>query len=155
MNRSTGILVRQAVLSDLDALAGLFDDYRRFQGQPGDLAAGRAFLAERFDHGESVLFLAHDHLQPLGFAQLYPSFSSVSLQRVFVLNDLFVHERGRRRGVASALLDAVEAYAWTFRATRITLNVARDNEDAQALYRARGWTQDQQYFMFHRFAAQP
>lgn len=154
MTTTTDLHVHQAVLSDLDALARLFDEYRRFQGQPADLAAARAFLSERFDHGESVLFLAHDSLQPLGFAQLYPSFSSVSLKRVFVLNDLFVHERGRRRGVASALLAAVESYAWTFHASRVTLNVARDNEQAQALYRERGWTQDQQYFMFHRFAKQ-
>jgi hypothetical protein len=44
--------VRQAVLSDLDDLAALFDPYRVFQGRPSDPDAARAFLRERFDHGE-------------------------------------------------------------------------------------------------------
>jgi GNAT superfamily N-acetyltransferase len=145
------LTVRQAVLADLEALASLFDEYRRFQGQPGDLPAASAFLRSRFEHGESVLFIAFDADTPVGFAQLYPSFSSVSLARVFILNDLFVAEAGRRKGVASALLAALEAYAWTFGAARVTLNVARDNPTAQALYRSRGWTADQQFHMFHRF----
>lgn len=143
--------VRQAVLADLDLLAPLFDQYRQFQGQPSDLPAARRFLQERFDHGESVVFIAIEGRQPLGFAQLYPSFSSVSLRRVFILNDLFVCEAGRRRNLASRLLAQVEQYAWSLGAARITLNVARPNAPAQALYEARGWQQDDQFFMYHRY----
>lgn len=145
------VTVRQAVLADLEALASLFDQYRRFQGQPGNLPAASAFLRDRFEHGESVLFIAFDGETPVGFAQLYPSFSSVSLARVYILNDLYVAEAGRRRGVASALLAALEAYAWALGAARVTLNVARDNTSAQALYQSQGWSQDQQFHMFHRF----
>jgi len=145
------ICVRQAVLSDLDELALLFDQYRTFQGQPSDLAAARTFLRERFDHGESVAFVALAGAQALGLAQRYPSFSSVALQRVFILNDLFVHASGRRRGVASALLAAVERHAWSLGAVRVSLNVARDNLAGQSLYAAQGWTQDTQFHMFHRY----
>jgi GNAT superfamily N-acetyltransferase len=159
MNRIT---VRQAVLADLDRIAPLFDAYRQFQGEVADLAAAREFLLERFDHGESVVFVALDADDPddaddaaLGFAQLYPSYSSVALARVFILNDLFVHPLARRAGVASRLLAAVEGYAWRLGAARVTLNVARSNLSAQALYRARGWTQDEVFHMFHRFADRP
>lgn len=145
------ITVRQAVLADLDDLARLFDQYRQFQGKASDPASARSFLHARFDHGESVAFIAHDAGAPAGFAQLYPSYSSVSLARVFILNDLFVHEAARRKGVASALLAAVEAYAWSCGASRVTLNVARDNASGQALYEAEGWHQDRQYVMYHRF----
>src|SRR5688572_21883490 len=117
------ISVHQATLTDLDALARLFDEYRQFQGQRSDLAAARLFLQERFDHGESVIFVCHDGTNPIGFAQLYPIYSSVALSRVFVLNDLFVHESGRRKGVASRLLSALESYAWSLGSVRITLNV--------------------------------
>lgn len=147
------ITVRQAVLSDLDDLAPLFDMYRSFQGKPGDLRAAREFLLARLDHGESVVFIAHEGRTPVGFAQVYPSYSSVSLARVFVLNDLFVQEAGRRKGVASGLLAAVEGYAWSLGAARVTLNVARDNAPGQALYEAQGWNQDAQFFMYHRFPA--
>jgi hypothetical protein len=73
--------VRQAVLADLEELAALFDQYRQFQGQASDVAAACSFLRERFDHGESVLFICHEGATAVGFAQLYPSFSSVSLSR--------------------------------------------------------------------------
>ena len=88
----------------------------------------------------------------LGFAQLYPSFSSTALAGVFILNDLFVHEKVRRKGVACKLLAALEAYAWSEGAARVTLNVARDNAQAQALYQAQGWSRDAQFFTYHRFA---
>lgn len=145
------VTVRQATLSDLDALAALFDQYREFQGQASDLPAARDFLRARFDHGESVVFVAHSGNAPVGFAQLYPSYSSVSLARVFVLNDLFVHPSGRRKGIASKLLATVEGYAWSLGAVRVTLNVARDNAPGQALYEALGWSQDRQFHMYHRY----
>lgn len=152
MNAPADIAVRQAVLADLDGLAELFDQYRQFQGQAADRAAARAFLQARLDHGESVLFLCEQAGRALGFAQLYPMFSSVALQRVFVLNDLFVAPAGRRRGVATQLLVAVEAYAFALGAVRVSLNVVRDNRDAQALYAARGWQPDSHYIALHRYA---
>jgi predicted RNA-binding protein associated with RNAse of E/G family len=64
--------VRQAVAVDIETLAVLFDLYRQFQGQAGNLAAARSFLADRFDHGESIVFIATVGGAAVGFAQLYP-----------------------------------------------------------------------------------
>ena len=147
------VIVRQAVLSDLHAAAALFDQYRQFQGQAADRAGTEAFLRERFNHGESVVFLASLSEAVVGFAQVYPSFSSVALARVFILNDLFVAEAGRRKGVASLLLAAVEDHAWSLGACRISLNVAQTNEQGQALYEALGWSRDTQFHMYHRYPA--
>ena len=66
----SNITVRQAVFSDLGELAQLFDQYRVFQGKESDLSAARTFLKARFDHGESVVFIAYEKLLPLGFAKL-------------------------------------------------------------------------------------
>jgi ribosomal protein S18 acetylase RimI-like enzyme len=147
------IAVRKAALSDLDTLAPLFDQYRQFQGQAGDLAAAREFLGARLERAESIVFLAHAGEQAAGFAQLYPSFSSVSLKRVFILNDLFVAAAARRKGVATGLLAALEHGAWQLGAGRITLNVARSNAAAQALYESRGWRRDGEFLMYHRYAS--
>jgi GNAT superfamily N-acetyltransferase len=152
---SAPVVVRQSVLADLDELAALFDQYRQFQGQHADLPACRAFLHQRFEHGDSVLFLATRGGQAVGMAQLYPSWSSTALARVFILNDLFVAATGRRAGVASALLAAVEQHAASFGACRVSLNVAQGNGPAQDLYRARGWVKDNEFFMFHRLPARP
>ena len=147
----SSVAVHQAVLSDLPELAKIFDQYREFQGEKTDLAAAQQFLQARFDRGESAVFIARNAHVPVGFAQLYPSFSSVSMKPVFILNDLFVLESGRRKGVASKLLTAMEGYAWSRGAIRVTLNVARINKSGQALYEAQGWSQDSQFLMYHRF----
>lgn len=143
------ITVRQAVLSDLEALAPLFDSYRQFYGRAGDLQAAREFLSARFNHGESVLFIAHEGNQPVGFTQLYPSFSSVSMARIFVLNDLFVYKHGRRKGVASKLMSAAVDYANALGAVRVSLSTATSNEAAQRLYQSAGWKRDEQFCVYH------
>ena len=152
MNRVT---VRQAVLADLEQLTDLFDQYRQFQGKAADLPACRAFLHDRFNHAESAVFLATMADHSVGFAQLYPSFSSTALARVFILNDLFVAEAGRRAGVASALLAAVEEYAGSFGACRVSLNVAKVNASARSLYEAKGWVRDGEFFTYHRYPPTP
>lgn len=149
----SNIIVRQAVLSDLDALAQLLDGYRQFYGRPCDIRAAREFLLARFNHGESTLFIAHERNTPTGFAQLYPSFSSVSLARTFVLNDLFVHEHARRKGVASKLMSAAVEFAGSLGAVRVSLSTATTNETAQALYQSTGWNRDEQFHVYH-FAIQ-
>lgn len=113
----------------------------------------REFLLARFNHGESVLFIAHEGNIPVGFTQLYPSFSSVSLARVFVLNDLFVHEQARRKGVASKLMSAATEFANSLGAVRVSLSTATTNQTAQALYQSAGWKRDEQFFVYH-FAIQ-
>lgn len=145
----SNITVRQAVLSHLEALVPLFDGYRQFYGQPSDMPAARKFLLSRFNHGESVLFIAHENSTPIGFTQLYPSYSSVSLARIFVLNDLFVHVHARRKGAASKLITAACKFAKSLGAIRVTLSTATANEEAQALYHAIGWECDEQFVVYH------
>jgi GNAT superfamily N-acetyltransferase len=142
------VIVRQAVLADIDALAPLFDSYRQFYGRPSDLLAARAFLLARFNHGESILFLACEGSTPIGFTQLYPSFSSISLARVFVLNDLFVHEQHRSKGVGAKLIAAATEFAQSLGAIRLTLSTAITNTTAQSVYQAAGWKRDEEFYVY-------
>jgi ribosomal protein S18 acetylase RimI-like enzyme len=135
-----GTGVRRATLADMDGIAALFDAYRQFYGQPPRIDAARAFLLERFERGESTLWVAGDELGSLvGFAQLFPMFSSVALGRTFVLNDLFVAPGARRRGVARALLNAAAEWGRENQAVRITLSTQTTNAAARALYASLGW----------------
>lgn len=144
----TPLTLRQAVLSDLEPLTSLFDAYRQFYGCASDVSAARAFLAARFNHGESVLFIAMAGDDPLGFTQLYPAFSSIALARIYVLNDLFVREEARRQGIAAKLLAAAVDYAAALGAARLSLSTAVDNATAQALYRAAGWQRDERFIHY-------
>ncbi|HTJ60081.1 MAG TPA: GNAT family N-acetyltransferase [Candidatus Saccharimonadales bacterium] len=141
----------RAELDDLDALAPLFDAYRRFYGQPSDLTGARVFLGDRFKRGESVIFLAVVDGAIVGFTQLYPSFSSVSMKRLWVLNDLFVTPDARKSGAGRALLERAERWAAETGAKGLTLSTQITNLDAQRLYEACGWTKDDEFLHYHRF----
>lgn len=145
----SAITVRQAVLSDIEELVPLFDGYRQFYGRTSDLEAARGFLLARFNHSESVLFIAHEGNIPVGFTQLYPSFSSAALARTFILNDLYVSESSRRKGVGALLIAAVVDFAKSLGAARLTLSTETTNEAAQALYQSLGWKKDEQFLVYH------
>ena len=82
MNAQSDVAVHQATISDLELLVPLFDAYRQFYRRPGDSALARQFLWERFQHNESIIFLAvRQDGSAVGFTQLFPSFSSVSAAR--------------------------------------------------------------------------
>ena len=136
------VTVTHAQPSDLDALAVLFDAYRQFYGQPSDVAAAREWLRSRLRFGESKVLLARRDGEAAGFAQLYPTFSSVRLARTWILNDLFVLPATRRQGIARSLLDAAAAFAREDGAAGIQLETARDNAAARATYRGAGWRED-------------
>jgi GNAT superfamily N-acetyltransferase len=143
------VLIRQAQITDLDALALLFDAYRQFYGQPSDLAAAHAFLAERFEHQQSIVFLAlDDDATALGFTQLYPSFTSIRMKPIFILNDLYVVPQARKSGVGKALLDAAAQYGRHVGGARLRLSTAIDNHTAQALYEANGWVRDEAFHSY-------
>ena len=143
--------VKRATISDLDEAAPLFDAYRQFYGQRSDVAAARAFLDERLRRDESVIFLAVEDSEALGFTQLYPSFSSVSLKRLWVLNDLFVGPTVRRGGVGRRLLDRAREWAIETRAKGLVLATAVDNSKARALYESCGWKRDDEFQHYYLF----
>ena len=140
--------VRQATIYDLDQLVPLFDSYRQFYGRESDRRAAREFLLARFHNKESTVFIAHENEKAIGFTQLYPSFSSISLARIYILNDLFVHEQARRKGVASALMSAAVQFATASGADRLALSTAITNAAAQALYHSAGWKRDDQFLVY-------
>ncbi|WP_102127378.1 GNAT family N-acetyltransferase [Deinococcus planocerae] len=145
----TLLTVVRADASHLDALVPLFDGYRQFYGQASDPEGARAFLAERLDRGESVIFLALDGGAPLGFTQLYPSFTSVGMRRLWILNDLFVAPQGRKRGVGRALLERARQHGLETGAVRLTLSTATNNVSAQTLYEAQGWRRDEDFYTYN------
>lgn len=145
---STDVSVRQATVADLDALAPLFDGYRQFYQQASDLAGARRFLLDRFASLQSVIFIAFVGERALGFTQLYPSFSSVSMQRLYILNDLFVHPDGRRFGLGRRLLRAAADFGRAVGAKELLLQTALDNHPAQALYEDEGWVRDQSFYVY-------
>ena len=107
-----------------------------------DLAAAQTFVEDRLTARDSAIFIATHDTDCVGFTQLYPSFSSVVMKRIWILNDLFVTESARRHGVASHLLGAALDFARETDATRLVLATAVDNREAHSLYHKHGWQLD-------------
>ncbi|MGB5668364.1 MAG: GNAT family N-acetyltransferase [Maribacter sp.] len=132
---------------NLDQIVPLFDQYRIFYQQKSDKEAARAFLKERIDNDESILFLAYYDNQPVGFTQLYPQFSSVSMKSSYVLNDLFVDASFRQKQIGEALLNHAKAFCIENNGKGLTLETAIDNP-AQNLYEKLGWKKDVDCFHY-------
>jgi GNAT superfamily N-acetyltransferase len=136
------VQIRRATAADIELLVPLFDAYRQFYRRPSDPAAARRFLLERVDMHQSAIFLAFSGGVAIGFTQLFPSFSSVGMARIFILNDLFVAPQARRRGIGSALLQAAAEYARSEAAIWLVLSTELTNTTAQSLYEKEGWKRD-------------
>ena len=146
------ISTRIATLSDLAAVAPLFDAYRQFYGRAADPVLARQFIRERMQNEQSVILLALAEGRPVGFCQLYPTFCSVEAQPIFVLYDLFVAADARRCGAGRALLLAAEQLAVRDGKSRLDLSTARTNRAAQSAYESLGWVRDE---MFHVYSKRP
>lgn len=141
--------VRRADMREIDVLVPLFDEYRQFYRQPSNVAHARTFLADRLEQRQSVVLLAwSDDGRGVGFAQLYPLFSSVRMVRIYLLNDLFVATDARRQGVGRNLLEASAEQARELGAASLCLQTERCNTAAQALYESLGWTRDEHFYEY-------
>ena len=140
------IAIKKATIEDVKLVAPLFDAYRIFYKQPSDEKAAAVFLQERLTNNESVVFIAFTSGIVSGFCQLYPIFSSVGLQRTWLLNDLYVHENARGQGVAAALLQQAKEFGIVTNARWLLLETAADNFTAQSVYEKNGWKRVEDYF---------
>lgn len=137
-----------AEISHVEELSLLFDQYRVVYKQPSNPVAARGFLEERFQNNDSVIFVAIVEDQIVGFTQLYPSFSSVAMNCIWILNDLFVKEAYRQRGVAKSLMKAAEEHARATGAIRMVLATQISNVLAQALYESLGYNRDEEFYHY-------
>ncbi len=141
--------VRKVKRQDLQSLTQLFDEYRQFYHQKSDLKAAAEFIEQRMVNEESIIFVVEKGDQLLGFTQLYPSFSSVSMQRMWVLNDLYVAAGARQSGVAQKLMAAADQWAHETDSKGLILETDTDNFKAQKLYEKLGYVkQDSTYHYF-------
>ncbi|MBD2058653.1 GNAT family N-acetyltransferase [Oculatella sp. FACHB-28] len=140
--------VFQARFEHLDEVSKLFDQYRVFYQSSSNLEAAKEFLQERLHKKDSTIFVVQDDGHIVGFTQLYPSFSSVSMKRIWILNDLFVSPAWRNKGVAKLLLRAAEDFARKTEAVRITLATQTSNTAAQALYESLGYCKDEAFYHY-------
>jgi len=147
------IAIKQIGLNEAHLVIGLFNQYRMFYNQFSDIGMAKAFIDERLQHNESIIFLAidQDTEQAVGFAQLYPKYSSLRLNKNWILNDLYVLEDYRKQGIGSELIKTTLDFARAKGSTFVQLETAVDNFTAQQLYEGIGFVKqqnDEDFFLY-------
>lgn len=138
--------IERVTISELKELNELFDAYRIFYEKESDRKASKEFLKERIEKNESVIFFSRDKDGvATGFVQLYPLFSSIRMERFWLLNDLFVDSKFRGEGYSKALIEKAKELCRESKASGMMLETAKDNHIGNQLYPATGWTLDEDH----------
>lgn len=137
-------MIRRAQLNDVAAISLLFDNYRIFYRKASDISGAKLFLKERLEKNEAVIFVHELNGELTGFAQLYPQFSSTRMLRSWLLNDLFVKEEYRGRGISKELIEAAKKLAAENNAAEILLETEKTNDPGNRLYPSVGFKLNQE-----------
>lgn len=142
------IEIKLASANDAIKIEPIFSLYREFYGMEKDSPGTIDFLRKRLGNNESILLYAERNGSIIGFAQLYPTFSSASLRKAYVLNDLYVIETERKQGIAKLLINESIEIAERDECVRISLSTTKDNP-AQTLYEKMGFKES--LFKFYNY----
>jgi GNAT superfamily N-acetyltransferase len=139
---STGVDVSPAREEELGALLPLIAAYQRFYEAQSDDERNRAFFRRFIAPSDDGIVLAarDDAGDPVGFATVYWTFSSVSAEPVALMNDLYVVAEQRGTGTGRKLIDAAADAARERGIAKLSWMTAPGNKTAQRLYDSTGAT---------------
>ncbi len=135
------LTIRRARPADGPAYLDLVRALADFEKLPGpDEAASSRLLADAFAEPPCyelwVAELAGDGI--VAYAVTFPTYSTFLARPTLFLEDLFVHPRARRRGIARSILGQLETVARDRGCGRFEWMVLDWNVDAQNLYQQVG-----------------
>ncbi|MBX9569705.1 MAG: GNAT family N-acetyltransferase [Candidatus Obscuribacterales bacterium] len=134
-----------ATVDQLDDLTPLFDAYRVFYRQASDAENTKKFLSERMHLRDTVIFMAYVNSRAVGFTQLFPSFSSETLERLWILNDLYIAPEMRGKRIGAELIQRAKQFVVQFGAKGLALATEHTNLSGQKLYEREGFELDEIY----------
>lgn len=138
-------MIRKATNQDLNQLTNLFDQYAVFYKKPSNYEKHQHYLKERLENNEAIIFVAQDEENGdklIGFALIYVTFSSLALNKILILNDLFVDSSARKKGIGEKLILQTVELAKELGANDIRLRTAKNNTVAQGLYHKMGFVRE-------------
>lgn len=131
----------QVQLKHLDDLVPLFNGYRTFYKQDANIKEAKHFLRERIKNKDSIIYIAYIDKVAVGFTQLYPLYSSVAMQPIYLLNDLFVGSNYRGKGIGESLINKAKLFCQENYLKGLAIQTAFNNP-AQHLYERLGFIKD-------------
>lgn len=138
------IQIRKAVEADVPAIIGMMEQFADYEklAEHCEVTGGRLstamFGSEAFVEG----LIALESSRPLAYALFYPCFASFRGQRGYYLEDIFVAEAGRRKGIGEAMLREIARLGRQRGFERIDFQVLDWNTPAIGFYEKLGAVRD-------------
>ena len=136
---SDHLLIREADKNDFAQWKVLWDGYNAFYGRKGPTALPETVTdmtwSRFFDGYEPMQALVAEHLgQLLGVAHLLFHRTTISIEPICYLQDLFTVEASRGKGVGRALIEEVYQRAKRAGCSRVYWHTHETNATAMRLY---------------------
>lgn len=141
--------IRRCEINDLDRISILFDEYRQRYKQASDLESVRGYLRQRLEQQDAIIYIVESDNVFHGFSLLYPSFSSIGLSAIWLLNDFYLASGENKRGMAQALLERIAHDCQEAGAIRIEVSTVKENHRLHKLYRDNGFEKDYKYDYYY------
>lgn len=128
--------------SHKNRFADLFNQYNFFRDETLREKPVLNRMGERLFNSEPVLFIALRNQAesiPVGFIQLYSTYSSTNAVKTTIVNDLYVLPDYRRNGIALKLIEVAVKFAINNKSALIKLEILQDNLIAQKLFESVGF----------------
>jgi ribosomal protein S18 acetylase RimI-like enzyme len=132
--------IRLVTEETLPRIEPLIEAYQRFyEVEDIDPARNRKFFSRFIGSNHSGWLLgAWDGEKPVGFGCYYRHKSSLSATTTILMNDLYVVEDARGKGIGRGLIEAGQEIAREAGASCLEWSTAPDNQTAQRLYDSTG-----------------
>ncbi len=143
-----GISLRQAEAGDLPTLRALVRSYHAFEGVTcpgGDIDAAVSPLLGASDLGRIWLINASD--ATVGYVAICFGYSIEFGGRDAFIDEMYISDQHRGQGIGTEALKLVKNEMQAFGLNALHLEVSRDNERAQRLYRKIGFAPREKFFL--------
>jgi GNAT superfamily N-acetyltransferase len=152
-----GAVIATVTEADLPELLPLMRGYCDFyEVDPSDealLALARTLIADPEQQGVQLIARDDEDGRAIGFATIFWTWSTLSADRLGVMNDLFVSQDARGGGVADALIAACVDQCRQRGVPELAWQTAKTNARAQAVYERVGATRDERWLDYSLSAA--
>ena len=137
---SMHLIVRAAMEADLPAMMELIQLKAEFDGWPNAFKATSDQIRQAFFSSPPRMqaLLAESEGPAIGIASYYPTFSTLQARPGIWLDDLYVRDGYRSRGVGKAIMSALARIAKGTNCGRIEWTVALSNDRGIAFYERNG-----------------
>jgi len=142
---------RQAMEQDIEAILAMMRQYYAEDGYPLLEPEARAALRDLTrDERLGCVWVAELHGRVVGYLAVTFGFSFEYRGRDAFVDELFIREEARGRGLGREALEIAEAFCRAHGVKALHLEVERHREHAVELYRVTGFENHERYLMTKR-----